>query len=424
MKPLLLSTYDIQGGAARAAYRLHQGLRTIGVNSQILTPNRTSDDPQVLGSRSKLDKTIAFLRPGIDGLPLARYRKRTGDRYSLAWLPENRVQQIDSLKPDIVNLHWVGSGFLRLESLKKIKQPIVWTMHDMWALTGGCHYTDGCDRYLNQCGVCPQLGSRSKGDLSHWNWKRRERIFNQLDLTIVAPSQWLTDCTKESPLLRDRQIETIPYGLDLTTYNPYDKAWVRSLLKLPQDRPLILFGASDATSDRRKGFHLLAEALQYLRGLDWDVLPEIVIFGASHGTLDCGFPVHYLGVLQDDLTLALAYSAADVFVAPSIQDNLPNTVLEAIACGTPAVAFAIGGMPDLIESGKTGYLAQPFDTADLAKGIRWVLTTDQPLGPQARQRAEQRFGLTRQADAYRDLWTSLLDRQQRHSRFRQYDRTI
>ncbi len=408
MKSLLLSTYDIQGGAARAAYRLHQGLRSIGVDSQILTSNQTSDDPQVLASRSKLDKTIAFLRPGIDGLPLAGYRQRTRDRYSLAWLPENRVQQIDLLKPNIVNLHWVGSGFLRLESLKKIKQPIVWTIHDMWTLTGGCHYTDGCDRYLTQCGSCPQLGSRSKNDLSHWNWKRRNRVFKQLDLTIVAPSQWLADCAKQSPLLCERRIEVIPYGLDLMTYRPCAKTWARSLLKLPQDKPLILFGASDATSDRRKGFHLLAESLQYLRVMEWEVLPEIVIFGASYGSLDCGFPVHYLGILQDDLTLALAYSAADVFVAPSIQDNLPNTVLESIACGTPVVAFAIGGMPDLIESGQTGYLAQPFDTADLAKGIQWVLTTEQPLGMKARQSAEKRFGLTRQADTYRDLFESLI----------------
>lgn len=408
MKSVLLSTYDIQGGAAQAAYRLHQGLQEIGVTSQVLVQNKTSDDSHVNGPRSKLNKTIAFLRPGIDGLPLALYKKRTDDRYSLGWLPENRVQQINLIQPDIVNLHWVGSGFLRLENLRKIRQPIVWTMHDMWAFTGGCHYTDGCDRYLTQCGNCPQLGSRLKRDLSHWNWRRRERLFKQLNLTIVAPSQWLTDCAKQSPLLNHCRVERIPYGLDLTRYQPQNKAWVRSLLKLPPDKPLILFGASNATSDRRKGFHLLAEALQKLSQMDWEDRPEIVVFGASRGDLDCGFPVHYLGTLQDDLTLALAYSAADVFVAPSIQDNLPNTVLEAIACETPVVAFNIGGMPDLIESGQTGYLAKPFDTDDLARGIRWVLTTDQPLGQQTRQVAEQRFSLTTQAYAYRDLFESLL----------------
>ena len=409
MKSLLLSTYDIQGGAARAAYRLHQGLLEIGVSSHLLVQRKTSDDAYVSAPRSKLNKTIAFLRPGIDGLPLAQYRQRTDDRFSLGWLPENRVKQIDLIQPDIVNLHWMGSGFLRLESLRNIRQPIVWTMHDMWAFTGGCHYTDGCDRYLQRCGCCPQLGSRSKRDCSAWNWKRRERLFKALKLTIVAPSQWLTDCAKQSPLLNHCRVERIPYGLDLTTYQAQNKAWVRSLLKLPLDKPLILFGASDATSDRRKGFHLLAESLQKLRQMEWEMMPEIVIFGASHGLLDCGFMVHYLGVLQDDVTLALAYSAADVFVAPSIQDNLPNTVLESIACETPVVAFSIGGMPDLIESGQTGYLAQSFDTDDLARGIRWVLTTDKPLGKQARAIAEQRFGLTKQAVAYRDLFESLLD---------------
>ena len=414
MRPLLLSTYDIQGGAARAAYRLHQGLQEIGVTSQVLVQNKTSDDSHVNGPISKLDKTIAFLRSGIDGLPLALYRKRTDDRNSLGWLPENRVQQINLIQPDIVNLHWVGSGFLRLETLRKIRQPIVWTMHDMWAFTGGCHYTDGCDRYLQQCGACPQLRSQSSRDLSRWNWTRRERLFKELNLTIVAPSQWLTDCAKQSPLLNHCRVERIPYGLDLTRYQPQNKAWVRSLLKLPQDKSLILFGAADAMSDRRKGFHLLAEALQKLGQMDWENKPEIVVFGASRGDLDCGFPVHYLGTLQDDLALALAYSAADVFVAPSIQDNLPNTVLEAIACETSVVAFAIGGMPDLIESGQTGYLAQPFDTDDLARGIRWVLTTDQPLGQRARQVAEQRFSLTTQAYAYRDLFESLLADRHHH----------
>ena len=414
MKSVLLSTYDIQGGAARAAYRLHQGLQEIGVTSQVLVQNKTSDDSHVNGPRSKLNKTIAFLRPGIDGFPLALYRKRTGDRYSLGWLPENRVQQINLIQSDIVNLHWVGSGFLRLENLRKIRQPIVWTMHDMWVFTGGCHYTDGCDRYLQKCGACPQLRSQFPMDLSRWNWTRRERLFKELDLIIVAPSQWLVDCARESPLLRNCRVERIPNGLNLIRYQPQNKVWVRSLLKLPQDKSLILFGAADAMSDRRKGFHLLAEALQKLGQMDWENKPEIVVFGASRGDLDCGFPVHYLGTLQDDLTLALAYSAADVFVAPSIQDNLPNTVLEAIACETPVVAFAIGGMPDLIESGQTGYLAQPFDTDDLARGIRWVLTTDQPLGQRARQVAEQRFSLTTQAYAYRDLFESLLADRHHH----------
>ena len=143
----------------------------------------------MIGPRSKSEKTIAFLRPGIDGLPLALYRKRSPNRYTVNWLPDQRHQTISQLNPDIINLHWIGSGFSRLESLRKLNRPIVWTMHDMWAFTGGCHYTEGCDRYLKSCGKCPQLGSQKNADLSRWNWNRKHRILQELDLTIVTRSE-------------------------------------------------------------------------------------------------------------------------------------------------------------------------------------------------------------------------------------------
>ncbi|MEB3295435.1 MAG: glycosyltransferase, partial [Synechococcales bacterium] len=156
MKPFLLSTYDIQGGAARAAYRLHQGFRQIGVDSHLFTQYRTSDDPYVISGRTKLQKTIAFLRPGIDGLPLGLYRHRQRDRYSLQWLPDGTIQSLRKQTPDIINLHWTGSGFVNIATLpqlaKTLKVPLVLTLHDMWAFTGGCHYSDGCDRYRQSCG--------------------------------------------------------------------------------------------------------------------------------------------------------------------------------------------------------------------------------------------------------------------------------
>ncbi|MGI0492177.1 glycosyltransferase family 4 protein [Alkalinema pantanalense CENA528] len=414
MKPLLLSTYDITGGAARAAYRLHQGLQEIGLESQMLVQNKASDDRSVIAPRSKLQKTIAFLRPGIDGLPLNFYRQRQIDRYSPAWLPEPLTQQIAALQPDIVNLHWMGSGFLRLETLRKLRQPIVWTMHDMWAFTGGCHYSDGCDRYEQTCGACPKLNSQKPRDLSRWIWRRKQRAWQRLNLTIVTPSCWLAQCAAQSSLLKPYRVEIIPYGLDLQRYRPYDRdddrAMVRKILNLPLDVPLILFGAADATRDRRKGFHVLQAALQSLSQQSWPQRPELVIFGASQPEVppDLGFPTHYLGTLGDEISLSLAYAAADVFVAPSLEDNLPNTVLEALACGTPCVAFKIGGMPDMIIPGETGYLAQPYRVQDLAQGIRWVLMTDRPLRAQARAHAEKSFALTQQAQRYQRLFQELL----------------
>ncbi len=408
MKTLLLSTYDISGGAARAAYRLHQGLQEVGIDSTMLVQNRSSDDRTVIGPRSKAEKTIAFLRPGIDGLPLAFYRKRSQNRYTLNWLSDQKTNVVLQQNPDIVNLHWIGSGFSNLENLRKINRPIVWTMHDMWAFTGGCHYTEGCDRYLQNCGKCPQLGSQKNIDLSRWNWNRKHKILQELDLTIVTPSQWLANCSRSSPILGNARTEVIPYGIDLEIYQPYDRTWVRKLLKLPVDKPLILFGASSAMDDRRKGIHLLEAALQALHNFNFQEQPEVVILGASYGKLECPFPVHYLGVLQDDISLSLAYSCADVFVAPSLEDNLPNTVIEAIACGVPCVAFRIGGMPDLIDHGYSGYLASPFEVSELAQGIYWVLTTEQLLGSRSRQIAEERYGLLRQAQAYRSLFEQLL----------------
>ncbi|MEB3292992.1 MAG: glycosyltransferase, partial [Synechococcales bacterium] len=256
---------------------------------------------------------------------------------------------------------------------------------------------------------CPALGSHQNWDLSRWVWQRKRNLWHNLDLTVITPSQWLARCARESSLLQQARIEVIPYGLDLQRYCPKPQDWVRTLLQLPLDKPLILFVASDATGDRRKGFHLLVAALRSLRQIPWEVEPELVIFGASRpiNPPEFGFKSHYLGAFQDDLSLALIYAAANVFVAPSMQDNLPNTVLEALACGLPSVAFRIGGMPDLIDHESTGYLANPFDVEELAKGIAWVLQQENRLSQAARQKAEQEYGLTLQADRYRSLFQDL-----------------
>lgn len=202
--------------------------------------------------------------------------------------------------------------------------------------------------------------------------------------------------------------EVIPHGIDLKTYQPHDRNFARKALKLPINKPLILFGASSAMKDKRKGIYLLEETLQRLETFEFKEQPEVLILGASYGDLNCPFPVHYLGTLQDEISLSLAYSCADVFVAPSLEDNLPNTVVEAIACGVPCVAFRIGGMPDLIGHGYNGYLASPFDVADFAQGIYWALTATEPLGRRSRQIAEERYELVRQAQAYRSLFEELL----------------
>lgn len=413
MKALILSTYDIEGGAARACYRLHQGLQAIGTNSQMLVQFKAVNTPTVIAPKTNLAASIAKSRITFDALPLKLYPKRQNTTFSPQYLPDSSLKQINQINPDIINLHWINAGYIQIETLAKLKKPIVWTLHDMWAFTGGCHYTQGCDRYLQSCGACPQLGSNSERDLSRWVWQRKAKTWQMLNLTVVTPSKWLASCARESTLLNNIRIETIPNGLNTDIYRPIDRPLARKVLQLPLDKRLVLFGASNA-NDKRKGFNLLQFALQSLGATEWKDQLELVIFGASEASSSDSLPfkVHYLDTVHDDVSLALIYSAADAFIAPSLEDNLPNTILEASACGTPCIAFNIGGMPDMIDHRQSGYLAQPYEVQDLANGIVWILEDSeryQKLSQQARQKVEQEFSLEIQARHYLSLFADLVN---------------
>jgi len=418
MKIVSLSTFDTKGGAARAAYRLHQGLKKISVESLILSHLKYSQDPKVIGNQSAsgIEQAKAGLRLTLDQLPLKRYPERGMQRFSPNWLPYPITSQVDQLNPDLINLHWVGAGYIQIETLAKFNRPMVWTLHDMWSFTGGCHYNQECNKYTTDtlsCGACPLLGSHKDWDLSRKVWQRKQKAWQDLDLTIVTPSKWMADCARASSLFSKRKVQVIPYGLDINIYRPIKRQMARELLQLPPDKKLVLFLSLSATSDRRKGFYLLQPALQKLSKMGWQEELELMVVGAAEpeNPPELGFKSHYLGILNDDLTLALAYSAADVFVAPSIQDNLPNTVLEAIACGTPCVAFNIGGMPDMVEHQQNGYLAQPYEIDDLIQGINWTLEDPErthKLAACARQKAEQEFSLLIQAHRYQKLYQSIL----------------
>ena len=414
IKPLLISTIDINGGAARATYRLHRGLQNIGVDSQMLVQNKQSDDYTVTAPVSKLSKGIGKLKPTLDSLPLQLYPQRDRSTYSVQWLPDNLAAQVAQINPDVINLHWINGGYLKIETIAKFNKPIVWTLHDMWAFTGGCHYNGDCMSYTNSCGACPQLHSNKEKDLSRWIWKRKVRAWQNLNLTIVTPSHWLAKCAASSSLLKDTRIEVIPNGLDTKQYKPIEKSLARSILGFPQNKQLILFGAMSATSDPRKGFNLLQSALQKLSQSGWGEQVELVVFGSSQpkNPTELGLKSHYLGRLNDDISLSLVYAAADVFIAPSVQDNLPNTVMESLACGTPCVVFDIGGMPDMIVHQQNGYLAKPFDIDDLAKGIDWILQDVerlQKLSHNASQKVKQEFSLDIQAHCYMSLFKDILN---------------
>ncbi len=415
MKPIFLNASDIEGGAARAAYRLHAGLRQIGVDSRMMVGRQSSDDTSVIGPSSKWGKGMGIAGPMLDGLPLQLYRQREPTHFSPAYLPNGLAKKVTLSNADIIHLHWICEGFLRIETLKKFHKPVVWTLHDMWPFTGGCHYDASCGRYRDSCGICPQLNSKREKDLSRWVWQRKKKAWNDLDITIATPSRWLAECVQESSLFRNCRVEVIPYGLDLMTYKPMDKNFARECFGLPKDKKLILFGAMEAFSDKRKGFQFLEPALRKFAEDGSDKKVELVLFGASKPAEqpNLWLNVHSMGQLHDDVSIAMLYAAADVFVLPSVQDNLPNAVIESLACGTPCVAFNVGGVPNMIEHESNGYIAQPLEPEDLAQGIAWILADDkrwQILSQQARQRVEKEFELTQVAHKYLDLYNEILSR--------------
>ncbi|MEM8827947.1 MAG: glycosyltransferase family 4 protein [Cyanobacteria bacterium P01_G01_bin.19] len=414
LKVLTLSTRDIQGGAARAAYRLHRGFLAAGVDARMLVQNKASGDYTVIAPKSKIQRGIAAIKPALEQLPFSWHRDRdaTINIFSTQWLPNKIVEQIEQIEPDIINLHWVCGGFMPVEALGKLKKPIVWTLHDMWAFTGGCHYSGECDRYQQSCGACPQLGSQKERDLSRWNWQRKAKAWQNLNLTVVTPSQWLADTARSSSLFQHVPIEVIGNGIDPQIYQPHAKDVARKIFNLPLDKKIILFGALDSTQDKRKGFSLLLATLQHLQTLESSKAIELVIFGAAEPPqpINFGFNANYIGKLSDDVSLSLLYAAADVFVAPSIQDNLPNTILEAMFSGTPCAAFKIGGIPDMIDHLENGYLARPFLPEDLAQGIEWILSDPlryQELSRQSNIKAVSKFNLDRQTHRYLRVFNDL-----------------
>ncbi len=400
---------DINGGAARAAYRLHQGLNKIGVNSQMLVQKKISNDHTVIGPETKFQKVMGRVRPIMDKVPVKFYKNKTETFFSPAWVPFGGVvKKINAINPDIVHLHWIAEGMIRIEELACIRKPIIWTLHDSWAFTGGCHIPFDCKKYTKSCNYCPTLGSNKKNDLSYKIWKRKEKSWKNLDLTIVTPSSWLGECAKKSSLFYKTRVKVIPNGITLNRFKPIDKNIARDILCLPKDKKIILFGALRALSDKQKGFHLLKEALKIFSSKENKNI-ELVIFGSSKPKYeeDLGFKTHYLDRLNNEISLSVAYSAADVFIVPSIQENLPNTVMESLSCGVPVVAFNIGGIHDMIEHQKNGYLVKPFDTEDFANGIKWVLEDNirwEKLSQNAREKVVQEFDIVTVAKKYEDLY--------------------
>lgn len=414
MKILYLSTSDIIGGGARGAYRLHRGFLSNGVDSKLIVNNKYSDDYTVIGPKNKFQAAVNRVRPYIAGVLLKLQSDQNTIIHSVNILPSKLVNYINNSDADLVMLHWIGAEMISIEEIGKIKKKIVWRLADQWAFCGAEHYIlpSQDPRYIEGYSRSNRPKEHKGIDIDQWTWKRKVKHWSQKQITIVTGSKWLAECAEASYLFSNQRIEVIPSGLDITVYKPLDKNFARKALNLPLDKKIILFGSISATSDTRKGFHLLLPALQNLtKYLKFDKVAT-VIFGASEPreVPDFKFPYYYLSSLYDDWSLVLAYSAADVFVLPSMQDNLPYTLLESMSCGTPCVGFNTGGISDIIEHKINGYLAKAFDPIDFSNGIQFILENQDiknEMAKKCRQKAIEEYDVNVQVKRYLKLFDTL-----------------
>lgn len=360
MKIAIINTSERTGGAAVAAERLGNALKKSGIQVDKLVWK----DTWLNRFRFYWERLIIFLcnhlnRKNLFAVSIAN----TGTDLS----EDSLVKEAD-----IIHLHWINQGFLSLrdiEKLVKLNKPIVWTMHDMWPCTGICHHARDCEKFQTRCESCFFLESKNK-DLSTSVFDKKLSLYKNANITFVGCSQWLANRAKKSYLLRGNTVLSIPNPIDTEVYHPIEQDMARELLGLPSEKKLLLFGALNVT-DKRKGIDYLIEALNIIKMQDM----ELVVFGQVKDDIRGLFPVpiHSMGYLSDESKIVTLYNAVDMFITSSLEENLPNTIMESMACGTPCVGFATGGIPEMIDHRVNGYIANYKDANDLANGIQWVL---------------------------------------------------
>jgi len=402
VKVLLVSSYRSKGGAARAASRLAEALAGAGVDVEY-----KSIYPKQMNTWQRLNYLARVAYDRVPALVVARKRSM----FSSGALPNNRlIRLINESDADLVHLHWINGGGLSVDDLKHIHKPIVWTLHDMWGFTGGCHYDAGCNGFLSGCGRCPMLKSDNPADLSALGAEQKASAYALSEnLTIVGLSRWMVDSAAKSFAMRGLAIKQLPNPIDVDVFRPEDRLLARARLGISLDTRLIAFGAVAAIGDDRKGFRQLIAALRLLNQQGHSNI-ELAIFGGSSSqhSLETHYKAHYFGHVSCDEQLRDVYSAADVMVVPSLQEAFGQTATEAMACGTPVVAFSATGLIDIVDHKRNGYLARPFSASSLAEGITWVLDAEHSdqLRNQARSKAVSQFANERVALDYLALYKS------------------
>lgn len=378
-KIIHLNFADKSGGAAIAAYRHNEALNQIGYDSKLLVINKLSNNSTIQrpAKRGSIIKLKSLLYTFIANRIINKYKPY--GTFSHPKIGFNLKNDKYVKEADIIVLHWVCNNMVSIngiEDILKLGKPVIWFLHDMWPMTGGCHYSLGCDYYQSECHNCPLLhnrkGSTKEKDISYSQLKKKiEKWSNFENLHIIAPSKWLADCARKSSVFKNHKISVLRNVVDTTVFKPVNKELARQVINLPLNKKLILFGA-DSVCSPYKGWNYLKKALDEMDTKD----VECVVFGSSEDTLlsfKSNIKINYVGRYNDDVSLTLLYSACDVFVTPSIADNYPNVILEAMSCGLPCIGFNIGGIPEMIQHTRTGYISSIISPKGLLEGIKWVL---------------------------------------------------
>ena len=358
--------------------KLHNAFLESNIDSSILSLKPSINDNEQIIHLGRFPKMIAKLEYRIQSF-LSRNNNKQFGLYSYSILGSNvsKIKQI--ISADIIYLHWIQGGFLNLrniEQLAKLNKPIIFFMHDMWSITGGCHYSFSCDKYKSRCSDCQVLPKHKRNDWSSREFDKKLRLYTKYDnLYFVAPSKWLYNCVKESGLTKNKPAFCIPNIVDANIYKPFDKNTAKQILNLNVNDTVIAFGAVSINSPY-KGWAYLKRALEILKSDSWLKKITVLIFGGDFNKQiaeEIPFDTKYMGFLRDEYSTDLVFNAADIFIAPSLADNLPTTILQSLYCGTPVVGFDVGGIPDMIKHKSNGYLAKYKDAEDIATGIKFCI---------------------------------------------------
>ncbi len=418
LKVVHLNTYDGNGGAGRACTRLNQALLSQNIDSKVIVHYKFGKNPQIGDfNTGVLGKFYTAATIILERVWAKRYLKALKTPFSFAWFGRSVIHHPDVKKADIIHLHWVNHGFLNpshIAEISKLGKPVVWTFHDSNAFTGGCHVRYTCDHFERECGDCPLLKNSSPNDYSHRIWEQKQDAYNKLKFNIIAPSTWMQASVLRSSLMKGRKIDQIPNTLETDIFKPVDKRSAKEQAGLAKDKFILLSGFMPSRKDMHKGTSYLIESLELLKtrlGIKAEEI-ELVIFG-NRNTADMPdfpFKTSFLGTINNDEQLAICYAAADAFLIPSLEDNLPYTVMESLACGTPVIAFTTGGIPDMVKHEYNGYLATYRSAESFADGMEWIINHPDRslLQHQARQTIMDHFSEKIISQKHIDLYHQLL----------------